>query len=238
MGRQNALELATRGAHLVLNYSHSAEPAQAVIREIEALGSKAIAIKADVSKPAETAKMFEDAVRHYGRLDIVVSNSGVESFGHVSEITEEEFDRVFAVNTRGQLFVAQQAYKHLSVGGRLVMLSSISASAKGVKNHALYSGSKNAVEAFARCLAVGESSSDLLIVSIYYIFQMEDWLPSPDFGPKRITINAIAPGGIKTDMWVEAARKYIPGGDAMTDEEVDKVSSFSLALFPFRVDIH
>lgn len=156
MGRQNALELASRGASLIINYSRAAGPAEAVVQEIEALGQKAIAIKADVSKPAETSAMFEKAIEHYGHLDVVVSNSGVESFGHISDITTEEFDRVFSVNTRGQLFVAQQAYKHLTAGGKLVMLSSISAQAKGVANHALYSGSKCAVEAFARCLAIGK----------------------------------------------------------------------------------
>ena len=156
MGRQNAIELASRGANLVINYSRAAGPAEEVVAEIEKLGSKAIAIKADVSKTVETAAMFQQAIEHYGHLDIVVSNSGVESFGHINEITPEEFDRVFSVNTKGQLFVAQQAYKHLAHGGRLVMLSSISAQAKGVANHAIYSGSKGAVEAFTRCLAVGK----------------------------------------------------------------------------------
>lgn len=120
MGRQNALELASRGASLVINYSRASAPAAAVVKEIEALGSRAIAVAADVSKPAEIATLFEKAISHFGKLDIVVSNSGVESFGHISEVTAEEFDRVFAVNTRGQLLVAQQAYKHLGEGGRLV----------------------------------------------------------------------------------------------------------------------
>ena len=222
MGRQNALELASRGASLVINYSKAAEPAEKVVKEIESLGQKAIAIKADVSKPAETAAMFEKAVEHYGHLDIVVSNSGVESFGHISGITPEEFDRVFAVNTKGQLFVAQQAYKHLTVGGRLVLLSSISAQAKGVANHAVYSGSKGAVEAFARCLAVGESDLCFFSESATGTNQCYPL----DFGPKRISVNAIAPGGIKTDMYVEAARKYIPNEASMTDQQVDEVYCF------------
>ena len=159
MGRQNALELASRGASVVICYTSSVAAAEAVIKDIESIGSRAIAIKADVSKPAEIAALFEQAIKHFGKLDIVVSNAGVETFGHVSEITPEEFDRVFGVNTRGQLLVAQQAYKHLEEGGRLVMLSSLSAQAKGVPNHAVYSGSKAAVEAFARCLAVGMSPS-------------------------------------------------------------------------------
>ena len=120
MGRQNAIELASRGASLVINYSRSSASAAAVVREIEALGSRAIAIAADMSKPAEIATLFEKAISHFGKLDIVVSNSGVESFGHISEVTVEEFDRVFAINTRGQLLVAQQAYKYLGEGGRLV----------------------------------------------------------------------------------------------------------------------
>lgn len=84
----------------------------------------------------------------------MVSNSGVEHFGHISDIKPEEFDAVFAVNTRGQLLVAQQAYKHVSTVGRLIMLSSVSTQARGVANYSLYSGSKAAIEAFARCLAV------------------------------------------------------------------------------------
>ncbi|KAI4199191.1 MAG: hypothetical protein LQ350_004747 [Teloschistes chrysophthalmus] len=223
MGRQNAIELAKRGASLIINYAKSASAAEKVVSEIEAQGAKAIAFKADVSQPAEIIDLFEKAMKHYGHLDIVVSNSGVESFGHISEITPEEFDRVFMVNTRGQLLVAQQAYKHLTVGGRLIMLSSISASAKGVKDHSIYSGSKGAVEAFARCLAVGESptlhSDHIELPSI--LIQRT----TKDFGDKRITVNAIAPGGIKTDMWVEAARKYIPGSDDWSDEKVDEAAS-------------
>lgn len=107
---------------------------------------------------------------------------------------------MFAVNTRGQLLVAQQAYKYLTPGGRLVMLSSISAQAKTIKNHALYSGSKAAVEAFVRCLA-------------------------QDMGDKRITVNCLAPGGVKTDMYVEAARKYMPGAKDWTDEQVEEAVS-------------
>ena len=122
MGRQNALELASRGAALVINYAHSSDAALAVVKEIEALGSHAIAIAADTSKPAEIVTLFEKAHSHFGKLDIVVSNAGVETFQHISEITVEEFDRVFSINTRGQLLVAQQAYKYLGKGGRLVRI--------------------------------------------------------------------------------------------------------------------
>lgn len=126
-----------------------------------------------------------------------MSNSGIEHFGNLADVTPEQFDKVFGINTRGQFFVAQQAYKHVTPGGRLILMSSISAQSRAVARHAVYAGSKAAVEAFARCFA-------------------------KDFGEKQITVNAIAPGGVKTDMYADAARKYIPGGESLTDEEVDQ----------------
>jgi tetrahydroxynaphthalene reductase len=184
MGRQHALEFATRGADIVINYSSSPAPAEATVKAIEGMGRRAVAIRADMSKPAEIAQLFATAYEHFKHIDIVVSNSGVESFGHISEIKPEEIDRVLSINTKGQLLVAQQAYKYLTPGGRLVLLSSISAQAKSIKNHALYSGSKGAVEAFVRCLAL-------------------------DFGDKKITVNALAPGGVKTDSKLQSPRNSI-----------------------------
>ena len=198
MGRQNALELASRGADIVVNYAHSSSSADEVVCAIQNVGRRAIAIKANMSQPSEIASLFEQALAYFSHIDIVVSNSGVEHFGHISDIKPEEFDAVFAVNTRGQLLVAQQVYKYVATGGRLIMLSSISAQARGVANHSLYSGSKAAVEAFARCLAV-------------------------DFGDRGITVNAIAPGGVKTDMYAEAARKYIPGSEDWDDEKIEQI---------------
>jgi tetrahydroxynaphthalene reductase len=77
----------------------------------------------------------------------------------VKDVTEEEYDRVMGINTRGQFFVAREAYKHLSIGGRLIMMGSITGQAKGVPKHTLYSGSKGAIETFIRCMAIGMSSS-------------------------------------------------------------------------------
>lgn len=113
-----------------------------------------------------------------------------------------------------------------------MLLSSISAQAKGVKNHAIYSGSKAAVEAFARCLAVGMSPSChspfLFLSSPGSLAVQVDTdrvlIPHIDFGDKKITVNAIAPGGIKTDMYDQVVRKYIPGEQNMSDEEIEKVS--------------
>ena len=100
-----------------------------VVQEIKALGQDAIAIKADISKPSQIKMLFEEGVSHFGKIDIVMSNSGLEHFGAIEDVTEDDFNRIFAVNTRGRFFVAQQAYKHLSKMGRLILTSSISAQA-------------------------------------------------------------------------------------------------------------
>lgn len=171
-----------------MNYSRSLGPAKETVQRIESAGGKAVAIKADISNPAEIKQLFVEAKAAFGKLDIVCSNAGIEHFGNIEDVTPEDFDKVISVNTRGQFFVAQQAYIHLVEGGRLVLTSSISASTGSVRNHALYAGSKCAVEAFARCFAT-------------------------DFSDKKIRVNAIAPGGVRSDMAAQAGWRYIPGAD-------------------------
>jgi tetrahydroxynaphthalene reductase len=150
-----ALELGRRGAKVAVNYANSDAAATEVVNAIKSFGSDAIAVKANVSVVKDIIGMFSQAVAYFGQLDIVCSNSGVVSFGHIKDVTEEEYDRVMNINTRGQFFVAREAYKHLSVGGRLIMMGSITGQAKGVPKHTLYSGSKGAIETFIRCMAIG-----------------------------------------------------------------------------------
>lgn len=88
-------------------------------------------------------------------MDIVVSNSGLEHFAKIKDVTAEAIGCVDAVNTHGQFLVAQQAYKHLQSEVSFILLPTISAQAKRVKNHAVYSGSKAAVKAFARWFTTG-----------------------------------------------------------------------------------
>jgi tetrahydroxynaphthalene reductase len=152
-----ALELARRGAKVVVNYANSSEAAEEVVKQIKAMktGADAVAIKANVSDTKQTAKLMDEVVSHFGKLDICCSNSGVVSFGHFKDVTEEEYDRVMQINTRGQFFVAKEAYKRMEVGGRIILMGSITGQAKGVPKHAVYSGSKGAIETFVRCMAVG-----------------------------------------------------------------------------------
>ncbi|KAJ0107119.1 hypothetical protein J7T55_014649 [Diaporthe amygdali] len=198
IGASIAVELARAGAKVIVNYASSSGPAEKVVAEIKSLGSDAVAIQANVRDVKETVRLFEAAKSHYGQLDIVVSNAGVVSFGHFGDVTEEEFDRVFSLNTRGQFFVAREAYKHLSRGGRIILTSSNTAEGFVVPKHSLYSASKGAIESFVPCLAV-------------------------DCGKKRITVNAIAPGGIVTDMFHATARDYLPHGENLSEEQILKI---------------
>jgi tetrahydroxynaphthalene reductase len=88
IGAAMAVELARCGAKIVINYANSAGPAEKVVQEIKSLGSDAIALKADVSQVKQTVQLFDEAVKHFGQLDIVCSNSGVVSFGHLEDVTE------------------------------------------------------------------------------------------------------------------------------------------------------
>lgn len=202
IGAAIALRLAEHGANIVVNYVSSAAAAEVVASKARNLGVEAITIKADVSSGQEIAAMFQKAKAEFGGIDIVMSNSGIEHFGNLDEVKEEEIDRVLGVNVKAQFMVAQQAHKHLNDSGRLILISSISA-VMGIPNHALYSASKAAIQGMVKSLA---------------------W----DFGKRNITVNCIAPGGVKTDMYAEAAAKYLPGGENMTLEEIDaKISEWS-----------
>lgn len=189
IGRGCAIELGKRGASVVVNYANSKSSADEVCREIEATGTgaKAISIQADVSKVAEIERLFQESKKAFGKIDIVMSNSGTESWDKTEEITEEKFDHVFNLNARAQFFVGQAAWKHLEDNGRLILMSSIAAGLLGVKDHVLYNASKMAVIGMIKAFAT-------------------------DFGTRGITVNGVAPGGIKSDMFTQNAWHYIPGG--------------------------
>ncbi|KAM4057313.1 enoyl-(Acyl carrier protein) reductase [Hirsutella rhossiliensis] len=198
LGRGIAVELGQRGASVVVNYNSAEARAKEVVAEIEKAGSSAVAIKADVSKVPEIKQLFQQTIKKFGKIDIVVSNSGTEMFKPEDKVTEEDYDRVFNLNTRAQFFVAQQAYVHLEKGGRIILMSSVAATMAGISDHALYAGSKAAIGGFARSFAV-------------------------DCGHKQITVNAIAPGGVKTDMYDDNAWRYWPGASASSSmDEIDQ----------------
>jgi NAD(P)-dependent dehydrogenase (short-subunit alcohol dehydrogenase family) len=187
IGKCIALDLAARGANVVVNYVKSASAAEEVVLQIRAMGRKAVAIQADVSSYDDIKHMFDKAERTFGKLDIVMSNSGIECFSPIEETTPDLYDKVMNLNTRGQFFVAQQGYLHMNEHGRIILMSSVAAHIRGLAGHAIYSASKAAIEAMVRSF------------------------PN-DFAGKKVTVNAIAPGGVSSDMTLENAWRYSPGG--------------------------
>ncbi|MER7789675.1 3-oxoacyl-ACP reductase family protein [Streptomyces sp. NPDC097640] len=183
IGAAVARRLADEGATVAIGYRGNKEAAEALVAELGARGGRAIAVQADAADPGQTRALIEQAVAEFGRLDVLVSCAGIEHFGALERITPADFDRIFAVNARGQLFAVQHAVPHMREGGRIVLTSSVSAS-KAFFHHTLYAASKAAVESMVLNL-------------------------SAELGQRGITINAIAPGGTATDMAVEYGAGYV-----------------------------
>jgi 3-oxoacyl-[acyl-carrier protein] reductase len=142
LGKAIAERYAALGADIVLNYSRDKVAAEETASNIKAMGSNVIAIQSDVSKPAEIEKLFNAALAAFGKIDIVVANAGIELVETaVTDFTEEQFDRVFSINTKGSYFTLQQAAKHVSDNGRILYIAS-STTSFPVVGMAVYGGSK------------------------------------------------------------------------------------------------
>ncbi len=179
IGRAIAERLAANGAAVIINYTRQAKPAQEIVKNIVGKGGKSVAIQADVAKPAEVKRLFDEAEKALGRLDIVVANAGVFLGKPLIESTEEDYDYVFNINTRGAFFTLQEAAKRVRDGGRIIVVST-GGTNMFFANASLYLGSKGAIEQFGRAL-------------------------SRELGPRNVTVNILSPGFTDTDMFNQAA---------------------------------
>jgi 3-oxoacyl-[acyl-carrier protein] reductase len=173
IGAGIAKALAAEGAAVVVNYANSEESANAVVRTITDAGGKATAVQGDVTKRSDSRRIVEAAVETYGRLDIVVNNSGVYEFAPIEDVTEEQFNRLFNTNVLGLLLITQAAIKHLGKGASIINIGSV-ASRITPPNSSVYSGSKGAVDA---------------ITGVF----------SREFAEKGIRVNSINPGMVETE---------------------------------------
>lgn len=173
IGAAIAKALAAEGAKVVVNYASSKAGADAVVEAITAAGGKSVAVQGDVSKAEQAHGLIDAAVREFGRLDVLVNNSGVYEFGAIEEITEEHYHRQFNVNVLGLLLTTQAAVKHIGEGGSVINISSVVTSLTPPAS-AVYSGTKGAVDAITGVLA-------------------------KELGPRKIRVNAILPGIVETE---------------------------------------
>jgi len=174
IGAAIAKQLAHDGASVVVNYATSAKDAEAVVAVIEAAGGTAKAMRADVSKPAESRKLVDATVSEFGRIDILVNNAGVYELLPLQEITETHFDRMFDLNVRGLLFATQAAAAAFGDrGGSIINIGSV-ASLLAPAGGSAYSATKGAVDVLTRSLAT-------------------------ELGPRKILVNAVLPGAVETE---------------------------------------
>ncbi len=125
IGAGIARSLAAEGASVVVNYATSKAGADKVVASIKAAGGKAVAVAGDVSRAEGAKGIIDAAIEIFGKLDILVNNSGVYEFAPLSAVTEESFHRLFNVNVLGLLLTTQAAAKHLGEGGSVINIGSI-----------------------------------------------------------------------------------------------------------------
>jgi 3-oxoacyl-[acyl-carrier protein] reductase len=173
IGAAIAKSLAAEGASVVVNYASSKKDAETVVAAITAAGGKAVAVGGDVSKAGEAQGIIDAAIKSYGRLDILVNNSGVYEFAPIEAFTEEQFHKMFNVNVLGLLLTTQAAIKHLGEGASIINVGSL-ASRVTPPGSSVYTGTKGAVDAITGVL-------------------------SRELGPKKIRVNALNPGMVETE---------------------------------------
>ncbi|WP_337032857.1 SDR family oxidoreductase [Paenibacillus illinoisensis] len=208
IGRAIALQLADLGADVVINYASSPDKAEEVAELARQKGVRAITIHADLAQKNHVEQLFAETVKQLGKVDILINNAGVMKTTPLADVTEEEFDQQFAINVKGTFFACQQALKTMESAGRIVNFST-SVVGQMFPGYSVYAGTKGAVEQFTRQLA-------------------------KEFGSKQITINAVAPGPVNTELFavgkteqqLEGLRKMNAFGRLGEPEDIASVISF------------
>lgn len=210
IGRGVAMEFAREGADVVFHYSNSADGALAGVEEARALGVRAAAFAADFDDADAAAKIGRQAVEFLGGLDVLVNNAGITLNRPFEAVTVEQFDRLYHVNIRAQFFLTQSVLPALTNAqpGVITNITSIHAFA-GMSEHAVYAGTKGAIVAYTRELAM-------------------------ELAPKGIRVNAIAPGAVTVEHHYKAIENYdpeslgscIPAGFIGNPHDIGRVAVF------------
>ncbi|MFD0318170.1 SDR family oxidoreductase [Streptomyces flavalbus] len=190
IGAATAVRLAQEGADVAVTYVRGKEAAEDVVRAVESLGRRAVALRADSADPVEAADAVARAVAALGGLDVLVNNVGVGVLGPLSELSLADVDRVLAVNVRGVFLASQAAAARMADGGRIITIGTCMTQRVPGPGGTLYAMSKSALTGLTRALA-------------------------RELGPRGITANIVHPGPVDTDM-NPADGPYAAGQAALT----------------------
>lgn len=203
IGREIALKLATLGANVVVNYAGNEQLAKEVVSEITALGQKALAIQCDVANSESVAQMVKQTIAEFGSLDILVNNAGITRDNLLMRLKETDWDDVININLKGVFLCTKAASRQMmrQRSGRIINIASV----VGISGNP---GQANYVAAKAGVIGLTKSAAK-------------------ELAPRNITVNAIAPGFITTDMTDELS----------TDVKTELLNLIPLARFGEPADI-
>ncbi len=177
IGAGIAKMIAQAGASVVINYTSNHSAADLVVSEIKSLGGNAISVRADVSNSVEVRALFDAAITHFGKIDILINNAGTAIFKAIQDTSDEEVDHIFAINIKGTFYCLREAATRLSNNGRVINISS-SVTRLILPTYGAYAATKGAVEQLTRVFA-------------------------KEVGSRGITVNSISPGPTNTELFLE-----------------------------------
>lgn len=177
LGKSTAIEFAKQGANVIINYNSNLEEANNVVDKISGDGRKAFAIKANVGNSKEIENLFDTAITHFGKVDIIVNNAGIMITKPLKDFSEEEFDQQFNTNVKSVFLMMKIAAEKLENNGRIINISS-STSKLAMPAYSIYSATKSAVEQMTRIFA-------------------------KEIGHRGITVNSVLPGPMNTELFLK-----------------------------------
>ncbi|MCH2540217.1 MAG: 3-oxoacyl-ACP reductase FabG [Anaerolineales bacterium] len=210
IGRGVALEFAKEGGDVVLHYAHSSDGAVSAVDEITHSGGKAAAFQADLSDIGQCQDLVAQAREFLGGIDVLINNAGITMNKPFMDVTPEHYNKLYDVNIRGMFFVTQAGVRDMIEQGQGAVINLTSVHAfSGMTEHTIYAGTKGAIVAFTRVLAL-------------------------ELSQKGIQVNAIAPGWILVenhlkvlgDFDQDAASASIPAGVIGAPEDIGRLAIF------------